>query len=98
MSRAYLLTQLRKTSLAPALKPARPGERSGVPDKGRIVKLYVGQAYGFIRLADGRDIYFHRADMEAGVSFNDCHIGDTVRFDRVDDVISGARARYVRRL
>ena len=98
MSRAHIFAQLRKTSLAPAIKPSRPGERRGVPDRGRIIRLYVGQGYGFIRLADDRDIYFHRADMEAGTSINDCHIGDIVKFERVDDVISGARAQCVKRL
>jgi cold shock CspA family protein len=98
MTRVPTFALLRKTPPAPTRPPARPAERSGVPDRGRIVKLYVGQGYGFIRLADDRDIYFHRADMEAGTSFNDCRIGDTVGFDRIDDVISGARARSVRQL
>jgi hypothetical protein len=78
-----------------AEKLARPSERRGVPDTGRIVKLFVGQGHGIIRLADGRDIYFHRADMEEGTSINDFSVGDVVAFERLDDRISGARALAV---
>jgi cold shock CspA family protein len=75
----------------------RPPERRGLPDNGHIVKLYIGQGYGFIRPADEREIYFHRGDLEEGTSINDCHIGDLVSFERVDDLVSGPRARCVRR-
>jgi cold shock CspA family protein len=68
-----------------------------VPDKGRIVKLYIGQGYGFIRPRDEREIYFHRGDLEDGTSINDCHVGDLVSFERVEDLVSGPRARCVRR-
>jgi cold shock CspA family protein len=63
-----------------------------VPDVGRIVKLFVGQGHGTIRRADGRDIYFHRADMQQGTSITDLRIGDVVAFERLEDHISGARA------
>lgn len=76
----------------------RPAERCGVPDNGRIVKLYVGQGYGFIRPADERDIYFHRGDLQDGTSINDCNVGDRVSFERVEDLISGPRARRVQRI
>jgi hypothetical protein len=72
-----------------------PVERKGVPDTGRIVKLFVGQGHGIIRLADDREIYFHRADMKEGTSINDVSVGDVVSFDRLDDRISGARALHV---
>jgi cold shock CspA family protein len=70
----------------------RPFDRRGVPDTGRIVKLFTGQGHGIIRLADGRDIYFHRADLQEGTSINDFRIGDVVGFERLDDRVSGARA------
>ena len=76
----------------------RPAERHGVPDDGRIVKLYIGQGYGFIRRANEREIYFHRGDLEDGTSINDCQIGDRVRFERVEDLVSGPRARCVQRI
>jgi cold shock CspA family protein len=69
----------------------------GVPASGRIVKIMVGQGHGFIRLTDDREVYFHRADLEAGTSINELAIGDTLVFDRVDDAVSGPRAVHVRR-
>ena len=72
--------------------PTRPPERRGVASTGRIVKLQIGQGHGFIRLADGRDIYFHRSDLEEGTSFNDFAIGDAVTFELLEDAVSGARA------
>ena len=68
-----------------------------MPDHGRIVKLYVGQGYGFIRPGDEREIYFHRGDLENGTSINDYQVGDLVSFERVEDLVSGPRAQRVRR-
>jgi hypothetical protein len=70
-------------------------DRRGVADTGRIVKLFVGQGHGVIRLANDREIYFHRADMPDGTSINDLCVGDVVTFDRFDDRISGGRALRV---
>lgn len=64
---------------------------------GRIAKLMVGQGYGYIRLANGRDIFFHRSDLEEGTSFNAFAIGDAVRFELLEDAVSGARAMRVKR-
>jgi cold shock CspA family protein len=71
-----------------------PLRRSGTPAAGRIVKLFVGRGHGFIRLADDRTIYFHRADV-AGGSINDLVVGDAVVFELFEDVVSGARALRV---
>jgi cold shock CspA family protein len=79
-----------------AERPLRPVERRGAASTGRIVKLLVGQSHGFIRLADNRDIYFHRSDLEEGVSFNDFAIGDVVIFELLEDAVSGARALRVK--
>jgi hypothetical protein len=96
MSREFLYGETRSASVKNSGKLQRP-ERRGVPDTGRIVKLFVGQGHGFIRLADDREIYFHRADVQEGVSIDDFDIGDVVRFERLDDSVSGARALCVRR-
>lgn len=77
--------------------PVRPFERRGVPAAGRISRLCVGQGYGFIRLADDEDVYFHRADVIEGTSINELAIGDVVACERLDDKVSGARALRVRR-
>jgi hypothetical protein len=63
---------------------------------GRIVKLLIGQSHGFIRLADTREIYFHRSDLEEGTAFNDFTIGDAVIFELLEDAVSGARALRVK--
>ena len=73
----------------------RPPERHGVASAGRIVKLVVGQSHGFIRLADRREIYFHRGDLPDGTSFNVLAIGDAVTFELLEDAVSGARALRV---
>jgi cold shock CspA family protein len=76
--------------------PAGPPERRGAACTGRIVKLLIGQGHGFIRLANGRDIYFHRSDLEEGTSFNDFVIGNAVIFELLEDAVSGARALRVK--
>jgi cold shock CspA family protein len=64
------------------------GTRGG----GRIARLFIGRGYGFVRLADNREIYFHRADIREGISFNDLSVGDAVTFELFEDRISGPRA------
>jgi hypothetical protein len=81
-----------------AEKLQRPATARGVPDTGRIAKLLVGQGHGTIRLANGRVIFFHRADMREGTSINEFRVGDLVAFERLDDHVSGARALNVVRL
>jgi cold shock CspA family protein len=48
-----------------------------VPDHGRIGRLLLD--YGFIRGADGTEIYFHRNSVVGG-GFDKLDIGDEVRF------------------
>jgi hypothetical protein len=79
-----------------AAGPTGPVEQRGAASIGRIVKLLIGQNHGFIRLADSREIYFHRGDLEDGTSFNDFTIGDAVTFELLEDVISGPRALRVK--
>ena len=84
---------------APRGKPAvsRPPERRGVSTTGKIVKLFVGQGHGFIRLPNDREIFFHRRDVHDGTNFNDFLVGDPVVFELLEDVVSGARALRVSR-
>jgi hypothetical protein len=77
--------------------PERPAEQRGAASTGRIVKLLIGQSHGFIRLADSREIYFHRSDLEESTAFNDFAVGDAVIFELLEDAVSGARALRVRR-
>jgi hypothetical protein len=78
-------------------RTARPAERRGAVSVGRIAKLLIGQNHGFIRLADSREVYFHRSDLEEGTAFNDFTIGDAVIFELLEDAVSGARALRVKR-
>jgi cold shock CspA family protein len=88
---------VRKTT--PARKPAaaRPVEHRGTPSSGRIVTLFIGQGHGFIRLASGGDVFFHRSDVREGTSFNDFSLGDAVTFELFEDHVSGPRALRVER-
>jgi hypothetical protein len=79
-----------------AVAQPRPADRRGAVSTGRIVKLLIGQSHGFIRLADKREIYFHRSDLEDGTAFNDFSIGDPVIFELLEDAVSGARALRVK--
>jgi cold shock CspA family protein len=84
-----------KTALARKLAGTRPPERRGVPATGRIVTLFIGQGHGFIRLANKREVFFHRSDVREGTSFNDFTVGDAVQFDLLEDDVSGPRAIQV---
>lgn len=75
----------------------RPPERRGTVATGRIVRLLVGQGHGYIRVPDGRDVFFHRADMPDGVAFNALSVGDPVMFELLEDAVSGARGLAVKR-
>jgi cold shock CspA family protein len=77
--------------------PARPDDVRGKPVTGRIVNILTGQGHGFVRLSDGREVYFHRADLAEGTAFNDLRIGDPVKFELLEDAVSGARALRVER-
>ena len=73
----------------------KPAETRGTVTKGRISKLAVGQGHGFIRLQNGREVFFHRADVDEGTSFNGLREGDRVTFELLEDAVSGARAIHV---
>jgi hypothetical protein len=77
-------------------RTSHPAEPRGAAATGRIMKLLIGQGHGFIRIASGREIYFHRSDLDDGVSFNDFAVGDSVSFELLEDAVSGARALKVK--
>jgi len=70
----------------------RPIAPAGTMSTGRIARLLIGQSYGFIRVRNGRAIFFHRADLRDAATFNTLQVGDLVAFELVDDQLSGARA------
>ena len=75
-----------------------PIPSGGASAKGTIIRLVIGQSYGFIRLRDGREAFFHRADMHDDTPFNTLQIGERVVFELIADVISGPRAIQVARV
>jgi cold shock CspA family protein len=81
----------------PAGANALPTAAAGRPAVGKIVRLFVGQAYGFIRLRSGLQVFFHRSDLQEVNKFNLLQIGDSVAFEVIDDPVSGARAIRVAR-
>lgn len=98
MSREYFYGTMRaaRPSVASG-KLSRPADLRGTPATGRIVKLFVGQSHGCIRLANERDVFFHRADLAEGTAFNDLQVGDAVMFQLFEDAVSGARGLHVTR-
>jgi len=77
----------------------KPGPRivRGKPATGSVIRLLVGQGHGFLRLSDGREVFFHRADLLEGTSYNDLEVGDPLTFELFEDAVSGARAVNVKR-
>lgn len=73
--------------------PPRP---NGAPAAGKVGRLLIGQGHGYIRMSDGRDVYFHRGDLAEDASFNSFAVGDEVAFELLDDRFSGPRAINVR--
>ena len=88
-------TRGRKVQAARKAPVGRPLALRGTPRSGRIVTLVFGQGHGFIRLNDGRKVFFHRSDLREGTSFNTFAEGQTVMFELLEDAISGPRALHV---
>jgi len=72
-------------------------ELRGPSRSGRIVTLVLGQGHGFIRIADRRNVFFHRSDLREGTRFGDLAIGEQLTFELLEDPISGPRALRVSR-
>jgi cold shock CspA family protein len=95
MKRASTLYYARVPAVRPG-NPNRPEPPRGHSACGRISTISRGQGYGYIRLPDGRRIFFHRGDSQGGI-FNELVEGDAVSFDLLEDRVSGPRALTVRR-
>jgi cold shock CspA family protein len=69
--------------------------KQGRAATGRIAELSPGRFCGVIRASDGQSVFFHGRDLE-GRKYNDVEIGGPVRFELIEDHISGPRAAKVR--
>jgi len=63
--------------------------------KGKIKSLMHGQGAGYIRDAEGRNLFFHKRDLK-DVRYSDLEVGTPVEFDPIEDRVSGSRAERVR--
>ena len=93
--RFYLYGLTHRDMAKRSTKPPRPNSPQGTRVAGRIVKMLIGQGYGFIRLPNAREVYFHRADLQDGTAFNGLRVGDAVKFELLEDMVSGPRALHV---
>ncbi len=71
-------------------------EERGQKTTGHVIRLLYGQSYGLIRIADRRQVFFHRKDAKVGL-FNKLSIGDHVAFELIEDPLTGPRAICVTR-
>ena len=76
-------------------KPNQPQPPTGKPTRGRVIRIHAGQSHGFIRDTESREVFFHRSDTTFG-TFNKLSVGDTVKFELIEDRVSGPRATAVR--
>ena len=62
---------------------------------GTIKKVMKDRGYGFIRTAEGKEVFFHRSECRS-IDFEDLDQGQAVEFDEEHDP-KGPRARNIRR-
>jgi cold shock CspA family protein/ribosome-associated translation inhibitor RaiA len=53
------------------------------PASGHIGRIFPDRGFGFIHLADGREVYFHQNSVADG-GFVDLNVGDRVRFTEAE--------------
>lgn len=63
--------------------------------RGTIKKLNPERGFGFIKVEQGRDHFFHASAVADGTEFSQLHEGQTVTFDSTDGE-RGKRAINVR--
>ncbi|HET9176795.1 MAG TPA: cold shock domain-containing protein [Terriglobia bacterium] len=62
--------------------------------QGTIKRVVRDRGFGFIRSAEGREVFFHRSSLQ-GLNFDTLKEGDTVEFE-IEDGPKGPRAASVR--
>jgi cold shock CspA family protein/ribosome-associated translation inhibitor RaiA len=48
------------------------------PPEGQVIRLFPDDGYGFVRMEDGQEVYFHRNSV-VGTDFDKLALGDSVR-------------------
>jgi cold shock protein len=66
--------------------------------QGTVVRMIRDRGFGFIRLQDGSEVFFHHSAMNPG-EFDALHEGETLEFTLEQDPRGrGSRASNVRRM
>ncbi len=65
-------------------------------ENGTIKSLSSDRGFGFITLADGREVFFHRSALANPNQFSDLDEGDQVEVDVDPAAPKGPRAKTVR--
>lgn len=66
-------------------------DQRGQPTTGRVARILYGQGFGFIRIDERRDVFFHRKDVFDG-TFNELSVDDQVALELIEDALTGPRA------
>ena len=66
-------------------------DQRGEPTTGRVAWILYGQGFGFIRIDERRDVFFHRKDVFGG-RFNELSVDDHVALELIEDSLTGPRA------
>jgi len=66
-------------------------DQRGSPTTGRVARILYGQGFGFIRIEERRDVFFHRKDVFGGM-FNELSVDDDVTLELIEDALTGPRA------
>lgn len=66
-------------------------DQRGLPTTGRVARILYGQGFGFIRIDERRDVFFHRKDVFGG-GFNELSVDDNVALELIEDALTGPRA------
>jgi cold shock CspA family protein len=72
----------------------------GMPERGQVIKKVAERGFGFIQASDGRDYFFHLADLVDGLGFDEIVEGMSLSFEikREPTKEKGGTAQNVRRL
>jgi cold shock CspA family protein len=83
-------TRTRTSRLSTGRAKGEKPDQRGRPTSGRVARILYGQGYGFIRIDDRRDVFFHRKDVSGG-TFNELAVDDRVELELIDDALTGPR-------
>lgn len=63
---------------------------------GKIKTIVSDRKFGFIRVQDGTEYFFHKSDLDSSLDFDELEVGVQVEFDTVPQSGRGPRAARVK--